>query len=281
MYLKESRKRGRFIMTSETLVISFEGVKEDNYEVLSDLLDSTVETLRRLADYHINENEYRKFKVTGIQNGSIRITINQIFEHAAPILPTLLQVLKELIEIRIFLKGKPPKNIQCQGDTVEITNNQGNIKSVKRSILNGYDNEVEKELASVVSKAVAEKSTGLSYTFIHEGVEECLYLDKKHLSLLCVPQDVEKYNKEVEENENITYVKVRKPDLSGNTEWGCILNGENISCMICDYAFLEKVHSNEISFTSSTHLYVKLLIRYKEAEILSYRITEVLDILNE
>ena len=112
-------------------------------------------------------------------------------------------------------------------------------------------------------------------------MEECLYLDKEHLSLLCVPQDVEKYNKEVEENETINYVKERKPDLSGNTKWVCILNGENISCMMCDYAFLEEVHRNEISFSTNTQLCVKLLIRYKEAEILSYKIIEVLDIVNE
>lgn len=74
------------------------------------------------------------------------------------------------------------------------------------------------------------------------------------------------------------YVNVRIPDLAGNSEWICTCNGKDIACEMCDTAFLERVHHNEFAFTCSTQLYVKMLIRYKETGISSYKIVEVLAI---
>ena len=74
------------------------------------------------------------------------------------------------------------------------------------------------------------------------------------------------------------YVNVRIPDLADNSEWICTCNGKDIAFEMCDTAFLERVHHNEFAFTCSTQLYVKMLIRYKETGISSYKIVEVLAI---
>lgn len=279
MYLKESKKRGKFEMTSETLVIRFGGEKVVDFKILNETLDSTVKTLKILADSLINENEYRKFIVTGLQNGCVMITIGQIRQCTPPVLPTILQAFKELIEIRKFLKGLPPNFIRNQENTVSIQNKQGTTAIMNRIAFNGYSNEIEKELAFVVSKAVESK--GLFYTFINSFGEESFYFDKELLSCLSVPQDVEKFLKKINETEKIAYVNVRIPDLAGNTKWICIWNGRDIACDMCDESFLERVHNGEISFTGSTQLYVNLLVRYKETEILSYGILKVFEIMND
>lgn len=241
MYLKKSRRRGDFIMKSERLILRFEGENDIDLETLSNSLNSTVGALKRLAEDLTNENDYCKFKVLNIQKGSFVITIDQIVEYAPtilPLMPTVLETFRELLEIRNFLKGMPPKEITHTDNEVKIENNQGNVFTANSMTFNVYNN------------------------------------------------DVEKFDKEIQENEMITYIKVRKPDLKGNTKWGCTLNGRNITCEICDEEFLGRVHNDEISFTSSTQLRVKMIIRYKAAfepdrcEIISYKIVEVLKVEN-
>lgn len=176
----------------------------------------------------------------------------------------------------------PAKNIYCQGNNVEIINNQGIMKVVNNVIFNIYSNEIEKGMASVVKKALDDNERkGLSYTFIDNIKEECLYIDEKLFPHLSVAQDVEKFNKGIKVKEIITYVNVRIPDLVGNTKWICTWNDKDIACEICDIAFLKRVHHNEISFTSSSKLHVRMLKRYKNTVILSYKILEVFNIINE
>jgi len=290
MYLKKSRRRGDFIMKSERLILRFEGENDIDLETLSNSLNSTVGALKRLAEDLTNENDYCKFKVLNIQKGSFVITIDQIVEYAPtilPLMPTVLETFRELLEIRNFLKGMPPKEITHTDNEVKIENNQGNVFTANSMTFNVYNNDVEKDMALIAKNVLNDKDrTGLTYEFIDEKGDKKIKLDRELLSCLAAPQDVEKFDKEIQENEMITYIKVRKPDLKGNTKWGCTLNGRNITCEICDEEFLGRVHNDEISFTSSTQLRVKMIIRYKAAfepdrcEIISYKIVEVLKVEN-
>lgn len=293
MYLKRSKRRGEFVMKSERLVMQFEGENDINLETLSNSLNSTVDTLKRLAEDLISENDFCRFKVMNIQKGSFVITIDQIIECAPtilPIVPTVLDSFKQLLEIRKFLKGMPPKEILHINNEVKIENNDGNVYNADSIIFNIYSNDIEKGLASTAKSVLADRErTGITYEFVKGEEDKKISLDREELSYLAIPQDVEKFDKEIQENEMITYVKVRKPDLKGHTKWGLTLNGKNITCEICDENFLEKVHNDEISFTSSTRLYVRMLIRYKtngtnldegNAEIVSQKILEVIKVEN-
>jgi len=128
--------------------------------------------------------------------------------------------------------------------------------------------------------------TGLTYEIITEKSNKKISLNREELSFLATMQDVDNFDNEIQENEMITYVKVRKPDLKGYSKWGVTLNGNNISCEICDDNFLVRVHNNEISFTSSTQLYVRMIVRYKassnigNAEVINRKIMEVLKVDN-
>lgn len=277
-------------MNTERLVMRFEGENDIDLETLSNSLNSTVDTLKKLAENLMSENDFCKFKVMNIQKGSFVITIDQIMEYAPSILslmPTVLQTFKELLEIRNFLKGMPPKDITHTENKVKIENNQGNVYFANDITFNVYNNDIEKNLATTAKSVLNDdERTGLTYEFIDDERDEKVNLDRELLSCLSTPQDVEKFDKEIQENENITYIKVRKPDLKGRTKWGCTLNGKNITCEICDEKFLERVHNDEISFTSSTQLYVKMIIRYKlhgqggNGEIISHKIMEVIRVEN-
>ncbi len=96
MFLKKTRLRGAYIMKSENIIMRFEGENDIDLETLSNSLNSTVDTLKTLADQLVGENDFCKFKVLNIQKGSFVITINQIIEYAPLILHMHLQLLKHL-----------------------------------------------------------------------------------------------------------------------------------------------------------------------------------------
>lgn len=292
MYLKRSRFRGEFIMKTEKLIMRFEGENEIDLETLTNSLNSTVDTLKRLANHLVGENDYCKFKVLSIEKGSFVVVISQIIDLAPailPHLPTVIAAFKEILEIRNLLQGEPPTEIVRTSQGVNITNTNGDVYCAQNIVFNMYDNNVEKSM-SRVAKAVLEDGnrTGITYEIEQEKSTEKIQLDKSSLQALSIPQDVEKFDKDIEENETITWVKVRKPDLKGDTQWGLTLEGRNISCAISDQAFLDKVHNNEITFQSNTRLYVKMIVRYKNnhtdssvsSNIISRNIIEVFNVEN-
>lgn len=296
MFLKKARLRGDYIMKSENIVMRFEGENDIDLETLSNSLNSTVATLKNLANQLVGENDFCKFKVLNIQQGSFVITIKQIIEYAPLIIqcgeyvPTVVEAFKEILEIRNFLKGKPPTDFIKTGVGVNMRNENGDMYQAHQMIFNIYGNDVEKGLANAAKSVLNDHNrTGLTYEFQNEKETKIISLNREDLSYLSTPQDVEKFDKGIEENEIITWVKVRKPDLLGSSQWGLTLNGRNIKCPIKDKLFLDKVHKNEVTFQSNTKLYVKMIIRYRindygaseQSDIVSRNIVEVLKIEND
>lgn len=226
-----------------------------------------------------------------IEKGSFVITIEQIIEFAPvllPCVPTVIDAFKEIVKIRNFLNGKPPKNVESEETKIKLENEHGDIYYANNMTFNVFTNDVEKGFANTAKAVFNDKDRkGLIYDFVDDnGDEEQVKLDRKKLSNLSVPQDVEKFRNDIEENEVTTWVKVNKPDLHGKSRWGMSFNGKNIYCIMSDQAFLDKVHNEQVSFKSNTKLYVKMIVRYKDvssagncsSEVISYDIVQVLDI---
>jgi len=143
MFLKKSKIRGEFIMKSERMVMRFEGENDISLDTLTNALSSTVDTLKILAGDLMSENDFCRFKVVNIQEGSFIITIDQIIKNSMsllPLMPTVLETLKELLEIRKFLKRMPPKSITYMDNKVKIENNHGNIYNANSITLTVYNN---------------------------------------------------------------------------------------------------------------------------------------------
>lgn len=292
MYLKKSKFKGDFIMKSEKLVIHFKGKDDIDLETLSISLNETVDTLKILADELISENDFCKFKVLNIQRGSFVITINQIMELAPviiPAIPTVIESYKEILKIRKFLNGEPPKEIIKNENTTTIKNKHGDIYHADTMTVNIYNNEIEKSMANMAKVVLNDKErTGITYDFTNDkGDKESIELNRENLSYLSMPQDIENFDNGIEEDETITWVKVNKPDLNGKSQWGVSLFGKSIKCIISDQEFLNKVHNDEIPFISNTKLYVKMIVRYKsnavdnKSEIISRNVIKVFEVKNE
>ena len=94
---------------------------------------------------------------------------------------------------------------------------------------------------------------------------------------LATPMDVESLNDNIETNEMETDLKVRKPDLIGDSQWHFILNGKTIKAEVIDKEFINDVRSNVISFNSDSTLRVKLEVKYTDTEVLEYRVLKVIN----
>lgn len=280
--------RGIFIMKKEKMQMRFGGDNDIDLETLAVSLNSTVSSLKCIADKVVTENEFCRFKVENIEKGSFVITIEQIYEEAAtmlapllPQLPTVFSTFKSILEIRKMLKGEAPKSVEKNGDKVSITTNNGTVFNADRIVFNIYtsNDNIEKNLAKT-SKSVMEDNfrTGLTYQFENEEEETSIVFSKDELIPLSKPQDVESFNNIIEENEMTTYLKVRKPDLIGDSKWKMVLNGKNIDVEILDKDFLDGVHNGEINFKKGIELEAKMIIRYTEKKILSYKIIKVLKV---
>lgn len=275
--------RGKLFMKTERLSLKFGGENDIDLETLSISLNSTVNVLKCICDNTLNENDFCKFKVESVEHGSFIINIDQILDIAPALLPyapDILTSFKSILEIRKMLKGQTPKEIVKNGECVTITNTDGNVYHANEMIFNIYtSNEmIERELAKT-SKVVMNDKTrnSLSYEFEDdEGISK-VEMSKEELIPLSVPQDVEKFNNCIEENTVTTYLKVRKPDLIGDSKWQFGYSERFIYADILDKEFVEKVRKGLITFNAGKIIKVDLLVRYKGTKVLSYKILKVYD----
>lgn len=274
-----------FIMNTEKLVLRFGGENEIDLETLSISLNSTVMVLNDLAREVVSENDYCKFKVENIEKGSFIVEIRQILELAPallPYVPSVLTTFKTILDIRKMLKGEKPKSISKENGMVSITSRDGVVYNANEMIFNIYtsNDNIEKELAKMSKCVVKDNArSDLSFGFQNEDGYEKIEMSKEELIPLSKAQDVGSFNENIQENIMITDIKIRKPDLIGDSKWQFVLNGKSIYADILDQEFLSKVHAtnSNIKFHNGLMLKVELLVRYTDEKILGYRILKVIE----
>lgn len=273
-----------YTMKTSTLTLNFEGDHNIDLSILANTLSATVEKLSLIADYQLDENDWCKFKVVNIQEGSFEIIIQQILEVAPVLFNTCIPVLdafRQMLEIRKFLKGNLPKkqDIIRQGEKVKLQAN-GNTLIADSIVFNNYitDNKIEKSMAKA-SRAFTndEDHFNLQYDFDIDNHRKDISFSKEEMIKLATPMDVESLNDNIETNEMETDLKVRKPDLIGDSQWHFILNGKTIKAEVIDKEFINDVRSNAISFNSDSTLRVKLEVKYTDTEVLEYRVLKVIN----
>lgn len=271
-----------YVMKTSILKLSFEGEHEIDLDVLAETLSATVETLEYIANHQLQDDDFCKFKVTSIKEGSFEIIIKQIIEVSPALFDAskpILEVFRQILEIRQLFNGEIPSKdkIVKNGDRTTISAN-GNTINCDTVVFNTYvgDDRIEKSVAKV-SKAVSHdgEHSKLKYEF---DKNQTIEFSKEQMINLSNPMDVSVLNDNLETNIMDTDLKVRKPDLVGNSKWQFILNGKNIKADILDEYFLCRVRNNEITFNAKTILRVKLEVRYEEEKIISYKVIKVLKV---
>ena len=256
----------------ETMTIKFEGTNDIDLETLSDVLKSTVNGLKMVADKTLNENQYCKFKLKDVRKGSIILDIASVvisnYGSILPQVPTIINTFNNILNIKKHLRGNDPKNVEKIDDkNISIENIHGNKQTFNIDTVNIYGSSegLEKELTKLF-KAVDrdDDRTGISFlSSDNNKINEKIDFSNDDLSTCSKVVDVSKLTMNSEESVNDVILRVIKADFYGNSKWTFFLNNQRIEADIQDEVFLDKVHHNEILFDGNTRLKVSLKTKYK------------------
>lgn len=280
----------------ETMTIKFEGTNDIDLETLSDVLKSTVNSLKMVADKTLDENQYCKFKLKDVRKGSIILDIASVvisnYGSMLPQVPTIISTFNNILNIKKHLRGNDPKSVEKIDDkNISIENIQGtkqifNIDSVN---IYGSSEGLEKELSKVFKKINKDDDrTGISFSSSNNGkINKEIDFSNDDLSSCSKVVDVSKLTMNSEESVSDVILRVIKADFYGNSKWTFFLNNQRIEADIQDEVFLDKVHHNEILFDGNTKLKVNLRTKYKidengipiENEKATYSILMVLEVI--
>lgn len=280
----------------ETMTIKLEGSSDIDLETLSDVLKSTVNSLKIVADRTLDENQYCKFKLKDVRKGSIILDIASIvtsnYGFILPQVPTLISTFNNILNIKKHLRGNEPKSVEKIDDKkISIENIKGNkqIFNIDSVNIYGSTDGLEKELSKIF-KAVNKDDDRNGISFLSTSVEkksEKIDFSNVDLSTCSKVIDVSKLTMNSEESVNDIFLRVVKADFYGNSKWTFFMNNQRIEADIQDEVFLDKVHHNEILFDGNTKLKVSLKTKYKidedgipiENEKASYSVLLVLDVI--
>ena len=244
--------------------ICFGGENEIEIKTLITTLDSTLE----LINYVINKDQkdaFIKINVKGTQKGSFEVELNAL----AGIIPTLLtsqniNVAKAcidsvvgLLNIKKHLKGESPKSVDSSGEAVKIENCTCDKIEVRVNTYNLYSEESDKMISKIFSNcqrdSFAIKQDGEKKVLIEKPEFENM---TKDISLDSVIQE------RVVKNVTKVELYIKKPDLTGNSQWELIhsLRSKSIKAVMEDKNFVNKVHHGDISINAKTTIVVELEI---------------------
>lgn len=256
----------------ETMTIKFEGSSDIDLETLSDVLKSTVSSLKIVADRTLNENQYCKFKLKDVRKGSIILDIASVvisnYGSILPQVPTIISTFNNILNIKKHLRGNDPKSVEkINAKNISIENIQGNKQTFHIDSVNIYGSTegLEKELSKIF-KAIDkdDERKGISFLSVNnEKINEQIDFSNVDLSACSKVVDVSKLTMNSEESINDVVLRVVKADFYGNSKWTFFLNNQRIEADIQDEVFLDKVHHNEVLFDGDTKLKVSLKIKYK------------------
>lgn len=246
------------------LNFTFEGDYDVNALSLARAIENLVALSTATASHSCPEAEVR-LSVRAVKPGSLEILF-MIATAAAQTLfspagveyaSDLASTITSLFEIKRFLRGKKPNQIETLDDRIIIERPDGTkITTPKSSGVYFFDQSIDNSITNIIENAsispgvsgIRIGSHGRSVKIERHEFEEC-----------AVPVEISEDGKK-----KVTYTRrdvlfVRKPDLMGDSQWG-FRTDRNIMADMADKDFLEKVFSREISVFSGMHLVADLEI---------------------
>jgi len=263
--------------------IKFDGQQHQvDANVLVSSLIHTTSVVQEVNKY-LNSGKKIEIKVKALEKGSFFCHIelietaldslkNLLTKDNAEIGAAIVGTVVGLIEVKKFLKGKKPIEVQQQGDKTKIINKDGNVLIIENATFNIYEN------SSVVKDALAQNFDALNNDPAITGFE---ITDKYEKTLVRVDKsefaDLSKKNEEVEEGERkiieAATVNVVRVAFEENLKWDFYYRGIKITARIVDPNFYELIDKGE-AFAKGDVLEIELQINQKFDESVNTFVTK-------
>lgn len=258
---KKTDNNDEFIEQKEQFTIKFEGENEISLSTLTSTL-SSFDNLTKIAAKDRFKYEY---KIKAFRKGSFEIELSSIALIVSNLLTPdnvkfvkeCISTVKEWIEIKKHLKGKPPYKTEREDDKVKITNVSG------ESFLTSTDG------AEILNNSQINANLIIIGSYLSGGSRKGFSIeDKEGKNILniadneydYISSDAEIAPKKILNKQTIrTTLVVYKPDLSGNSKWELFYN-VRINAKIEDDHWKKQIENHAVSFTRGTQIEVDLRI---------------------
>ncbi len=263
----------KFKENKSNFTLKYEGKNEIDVETLSSSINGVVKTIKNITSHEYPET-YAKLKIINLGKGSFEITLSTIIFYAKEILLpmanmslTVIAIYLTYIQIKQHLKGQQPKDIKYEKNTAKIINQDNGVIMVDAHTTNNYfsDSTIDASLAEtydVLSKD--EDRTGLK--IIQDGQTKIDISKDEFDNMSTIVIEKEKNNKNSINTLDNVELKLKKPDLLGDSKWSFIFT-KIIEAEIEDKEFVNKVHSGIIrNLYAGVKIPVKLRIEQESDE---------------
>ena len=263
----------KFKENKSNFTLKYEGKNEIDVETLSSSINGVVKTIKNITSHEYPET-YAKLKIINLGKGSFEITLSTIIFYAKELLLpmanmslTVIAIYLAYIQIKQHLKGQQPKDVKYEKNTAKIINQDNGVIMVDAHTTNNYfsDSTIDASLAEtydVLSKD--EDRTGLK--IIQDGKTKIDISKDEFDNMSTIVIEREKNNKNSINTLDTVELKLKKPDLLGDSKWSFIFT-KIIEAQIEDKEFVNKVHSGIIrNLYAGVKILVKLRIEQESDE---------------
>lgn len=214
----------------------------------------------------IGEGRKLDINVKALEKGSFLVNLGLLSKDiadfmvsTAPLTPTILSTLVDLLNLRQFLGGKKPKDVTKTNDKTTVISSSGDKTTVNTSIYNFHNSNVHFNQAVTDNfEALQADSTIDSFELQDENSKPLISVPKKDFEKMSV-KSLEEVEENIRQAELTVRISVVKVVFDQNRKWDFIYQGNKISALITDKEFWSKIDAK--SFSKGDSLEVDLTIR--------------------
>ena len=172
-----------------------------------------------------------------------------------------LSLISEWVKIKTFLKGKPPKIVQYEGEQVMITGDNATVYVTDFRGAHLFENAALQGAVFCLGGAL-EGSARSSFILKGEGDKDILNLSSDAISDLSAPVDFSEFTKEhpYSLREKNIFLEVRTSVMVGNAKWTFGYRNHGIPAKIEDEDWLRKVKAGLVDIRGRMGVYADLRI---------------------
>ena len=267
---KNNMAENKFLESNDIFHINFGGENEIDVQTFATVMQDIIEISRKITT-SIDPNAIVRLNIYATGRGSFDAILNVIVSYIPNLInaenltiaKTLTGGLVDVFNIKKFLKGEKPKNIETNNERQIITNHKDEKLDIPKEIGNIYFQDTKIDNITVnIFNVLNNDNTRSDFKIITS--ERTLSIDRNEYSAMAknvvnTRQEVVISNKEI-----VTVnLRLKKPDLLGDSKWEFIFN-KKISVKIEDKTFLDMVHKGKIkNLYAGVKIHCELAIEYQ------------------
>ncbi|VXC99104.1 hypothetical protein [Sphingobacterium multivorum] len=196
-----------------------------------------------------------------IAANSIGETLKMFFnEKTVSYSSNLITTVGGIYALSKFLKGKKAKEIEkTDGQTVNVTNNNGELKVIKSEVVNVYlDSPKVIQAVSQTMKSLEADESVDSFNFVSK--EEKVTIDRNLFDELANDEKILVDDVNIKKMSNVVLTIV-SPDFDFKSKWQCYFAGEKKSFTVSSDALKNEVINNGLKFGVGDSINVDIEIK--------------------